>query len=153
MAFLKMQNVAKVCVGLQTLLVTQGVKMRNSGEERMTLETIFIHLRLVINILWLVSHNWSRGLWTTYQKLRNCAWSFKDLTRKEREPIYLFTDRMLGCYFVLVFKWVQMSRLPPVPVPRLSQGSLSAHTFCLHLSRYCDIICFEMISFAPDSVS
>lgn len=54
------------------------------------------------------------------QKLRNCAWSFKDLTKKEREPIYLFPVRMLGCYFDLVFKWLQMSRLPPVPVPRLS---------------------------------
>lgn len=54
------------------------------------------------------------------QTLGNRALSFKDLTRKEREPIYLFTDRMLGCYFDLVFKWLQMSRSPLVPVPRLS---------------------------------
>lgn len=155
MAFPKMQNVAKVSMGLQTLLITQWVKMRNSGEERMTLETVFIHLRLAIYILWLVNHIWSRGLWKTYQHKSSGTVHglLKILQKKEREPIYLFPVRMLGCYFGLVFKWLQMSRLPPVPVPRLSQDFLSAHTFCLNLSRYCDIICFEMKSFASDSVS
>lgn len=102
-------------MGLQILLIMQGVKKRNSGEERMVSERIFIHLHL--GILWLVNHSWSLGPLNSLPAQKLMSHGLLKITQEKRGPIYLLPDRMLSCYFGLVFKWLQTARSPPIPVP------------------------------------
>lgn len=77
--------------------------------------------------------------------------SVKDFTRR-REPIYLFLDRMLGCYFGLVFKWLQTSDSPLIRAPRLSYNK--DRSLLTHFALLCPNTMLSLaLKMPPDSVS
>lgn len=135
-------------MGLQTLLITQWVKMRNSGEERMTLETVFIHLRLAIYILWLVNHIWSRGLWKTYQhKSSGTVHGLLKILQKRRESLFIYSQ--WGCLVAILALPLSGCKCLGYHL-YLSQDCVRAFSQLTHFALICPD---TVISFASDSVS